>query len=95
MRNDVKLGVSPRILYCVVDTSYELGGSFGDCRPALLKFQKYQMVKTQTGGQYFEQTNGRSGIPFPMRFAERLEFVTQIFGDSLKLTSRGVSRHHD
>ena len=38
---------SLRILYCVVDTGYGLGGSFGDCRPALGKGQKYQMVKTQ------------------------------------------------
>ena len=46
MRNHVKLGVSPRILYCVMDTGYGLGGSLGDCRPALPKGQKYQMVKT-------------------------------------------------
>jgi len=47
VRNHLKLGVSPRILYCVVDTGYGLGGSLGDCRPALPKGQKYQMVKTQ------------------------------------------------
>ena len=35
-------------VYCVVDTSYELGRSLGDCRPALPKGQKYKMVKTQT-----------------------------------------------
>ena len=29
MRNHVKLGVSPRILYCVMDTGYGLGGSLG------------------------------------------------------------------
>ena len=46
MRNHVRLKVSPRILYC--DTGYGLGGSLGDCRPALPKGQKYQMVKTQT-----------------------------------------------
>ena len=48
VHNHLKLGVSPRILYCVVDTGYGLGGSLGDCRPALPKGQKYQMVKTQT-----------------------------------------------
>ena len=48
VRNHVKLGVSPRILYCVVDTGYGLGGSLGDCRSALPKGRKYQMVKTQT-----------------------------------------------
>ena len=37
-----------RILYCEVDTGYGLGGSLGDCRPALPKGRKYQMVKTQT-----------------------------------------------
>jgi hypothetical protein len=48
VRNHVKLGVSPRILYYVLDTGYGLCGSLGDCRPALPKGQKYQMVKTQT-----------------------------------------------
>ena len=48
MRNHVKLGVSLRVLYCVVDTGYGLGRFLGDCRPALLKGRKYQMVKTQT-----------------------------------------------
>ena len=47
VRNHVKLGVSLRVLYCVVDTSYGLGRSLGDCRPALPKGRKYQMVKTQ------------------------------------------------
>ena len=37
VRNHVKLGVSLRVLYCVVDTGYGLGRSLGDCRPALLK----------------------------------------------------------
>ena len=46
--NHVKLGGSLRVLYCVVDTGYGLGRSLGGCRPALLKGQKYQMVKTQT-----------------------------------------------
>ena len=48
VRNHVQLGVSLRELYCVVDTSYGLGRSLWDCRPALPKGQKYQMVKTQT-----------------------------------------------
>ena len=43
--NHVKLGVSPRILYCVVDTGYGLGRFLGDCRPALLKGQKYKWLK--------------------------------------------------
>ena len=42
------VGVSPRALHCVADTSYGLGRSLGHCRPALLKGRKYQMVKTQT-----------------------------------------------
>ena len=48
MRNQVKLGVSTRILYCVVDIGYGLGRYLGDCRPASPKVGKYQMVKTQT-----------------------------------------------
>ena len=48
MRNHVKLGVSSRILYCVVDTGYGLGGSLGDFRTALPNGRKYQIVKTQT-----------------------------------------------
>ena len=44
VRNDVKLG----ILYCMVNTGHAIGGSLGDCRSALLKGRKYQMVKTQT-----------------------------------------------
>ena len=55
VRNHVKLmhvinslGVSPRALYCVVDTRYGLGRSLGDCRPGLPKGQKYQIVNTQT-----------------------------------------------
>ena len=42
------VGVSPRALYCVVETSYGLGRSLWNCRPALPKGRKYQMVKTQT-----------------------------------------------
>ena len=37
VRNHVKLGVSLKVLYCVVDTGYGLGRSQGDCRPALPK----------------------------------------------------------
>ena len=48
VRNHVKLGVSLRVPYCVVDAGYGLGRSLGDCRPALPKGQKYQIVKTQT-----------------------------------------------
>ena len=48
VRDHVKLGVSQRGLYCVADTGYGLGRSLGDCRPALPKGRKYQMVKTQT-----------------------------------------------
>ena len=54
--NHVKLGVFLSILYCVVDTGYGLGGSLGDCRPALPKGRKYQMVKTQT------ESHGRGPI---------------------------------
>ena len=44
------------------------------------------------GGQQFEQTDGRSGFSFPLRFAGgRLEFVTQAFGDSPKLSSSGLA----
>ena len=45
VRNHVKLGVSLRVLYCVVDTGYGLGRSLGDCIPASPKGRKYQMVK--------------------------------------------------
>ena len=48
MHNHHKLGVSLRVLYCVVDAGYGLGRSLRDCRPALPKGLKYQMVKTQT-----------------------------------------------
>ena len=36
------VGVSPRALYYVVDTSYGLGTSLGRCRPALLKGRKVE-----------------------------------------------------
>jgi hypothetical protein len=48
VRNCVKLGVFLMILYSVVDNGFGLGVSLGDCRPALPKGRKYQMVKTQT-----------------------------------------------
>ena len=44
VRNHVKLGISLRVPYCVVDAGYGLGRSLGDCRPALPKGRKYQMV---------------------------------------------------
>ena len=49
MRNHVKPGVFTKdTLLCVVYTGYGLGGSLDDCRPALQKGRKYQMVKTQS-----------------------------------------------
>ena len=41
-------GFSLRILYCGEDTGYGLGKSLGDCKPALPKGRKYQMVKKKT-----------------------------------------------
>ena len=71
----------------MVDTSYGLGRYLGDCRPALPEGRKYQMVKTQT-----ESHVRRSGFSFPLRFAGgRLEFVTQAFGGSPKLSSSGLA----
>ena len=35
VRNHVKLEVSLRVLYCVVDTGYGLGRSLGDCSSGL------------------------------------------------------------
>ena len=46
--NHVKLGVSLRVLHCVVDTGNGLDRSLGDCRPVLPKGRKYQMVQLQT-----------------------------------------------
>ena len=46
VHNLVKL--TCKVMCCVVDTRYGLGRSLDDCRPALLKGLKYQMVKTQT-----------------------------------------------
>ena len=44
--NHIKLGVSLRVLYCVVDTGYGLGRSLGGLQTCIAR--KYQMVKTQT-----------------------------------------------
>ena len=44
MRNHVKLGIFLRVRYFAVDTGHGLGKSLGDCRPALPKGWKYQMV---------------------------------------------------
>ena len=38
--NHVKLGISLRVPYCVVDAGYGLGRSLGDCKPALPKGRK-------------------------------------------------------
>ena len=46
MHNHIKQGVSLR--YSVVDTGYGLERFLGDCRPALPKGGKHQMVKMQT-----------------------------------------------
>jgi hypothetical protein len=95
MHVSIHVGVSPSALFCVVDTSYGLGRSLGDCRPGLPKGRKYQMVKTQTESRVrrpVEQTDGRSGFSFPLSISGgRLEFVIQAFGDSLKLSSTGLA----
>ena len=55
------------------------------------KWLKHKLRAT-LGGQQVEQTNGRSGFSFPLRFTrERLEFATQAFGDSPKLSSTGLA----
>ena len=39
----------------------------------------------------FEQTDDKSGFSFPLRFTRgQLDFVTQDFWDSPKLSSRGL-----
>ena len=73
-------------------TVYGLGRSLGDCRPALPEGRKCQMVKSQTESHIRRPIVGRSGFSFPLRFAGgRLEFVTQAFGCSLKLSSSGLA----
>ena len=55
------------------------------------KWLKHKLRAT-LGGQQFEQTDGRSGFPFPLRsVGGRLEFVTQILGGSPKLSSSGLA----
>ena len=48
LHNHVKTGGFSKDLVLVVDTGYGLGRSLGDCKPALPKGRKYQMVETQT-----------------------------------------------
>ena len=56
-----------------------------------IKWLKHKLRAT-LGGQYFEQTDGRSGFSFPLSFSGgQLEFVTQAFGDSPKLSSTGLA----
>jgi hypothetical protein len=55
------------------------------------KWLKHKL-RAMLGGQYFEQTDGRSGFSFPLSFSGgRLEFVTQAFGDFPKLSSTGLA----
>ena len=55
------------------------------------KWFKHKLRAT-IGGQQFEQTNGRSGFPFPLRSVGGwLEFVARILGDSSKLSSSGLA----
>ena len=69
-----------------------LGNADLHCRKVeSTKWLKHKLRAT-LGGQLFEQTDGRSGFSFPLRFAGgRLEFGTQAFGDSLKLSSSGLA----
>ena len=57
-------GFPLRVLHCVVDTGYGLGRSLGDCRPALMKGQKYQMVKTQTEARSLNKPMADLGFLF-------------------------------
>ena len=96
VRNHVKLGISPRILYCGVDTGYGLGGSLRDCLSALPKGRKYQMVKIQTESHDWRTivwTNRwQIWVSFSYEVCQgRLEFVKQVFGDSTKLSSSGLA----
>ena len=45
VRNHFKLGVSLRVLYCVVDAGYGLGRSLGDYRPACRKVESTKWFK--------------------------------------------------
>ena len=96
VRNHVKLGVSLRVPYCVVDDGYGLGRSLEDCRPALPKGWKYQMVKTQTESPVRRPvvwTNQwQIWVFFSFEFLRgTANFATQAFGDSLKLSSTGLA----
>ena len=45
-------------------------------------------LRATIGGQYFEQTNGKSGFSFPLRSdGGWLEFVARILGGSWKISS--------
>ena len=47
-----------------------------------IKWLKHKLRAT-LGGQKFEQTDGRSGFSFPLKFVGgRMEFVTKAFEDS-------------
>ena len=96
VRNHVKLGISLRVLYCVVNTGYGLGRSLGDCRPALQKGRKYQVVKTQT------ERHARRSVVWTKQWQiwvffsfearrGRLNFVTQAFRDSPNFFSSGLA----
>ena len=51
-----------------------------------------QNLKTTIGGQDFEQTNGRSGSPFPLRFTGgQQKCVRQAFECSPKFSSSGLA----
>ena len=60
------------------------------------KWLKHKLRVT-IGGQWFKQTDGRSGFPFSLRFAGgRLEFVARAFEGSMRLSSSGLHSHfHD
>ena len=51
MLNHIKLGVSPRIQYCVVDTGYGLGGSLGDCQKVESTKWLRHKLRATIGGQ--------------------------------------------
>ena len=71
-----------RVLYCVVDTGYGLGRSLGDCRLALPKGRKYQLVKTQT----------ESHVRRPVVWTNQWQIWGFFsFGDSPKLSSTGLA----
>ena len=80
----------------MVDAGYGLGRSLGDCRPALPKGRKDQMVKTQTQSHVRRlavwTNQWQIWVSFPLRFAGgQLEFITQAFGDCPKLSNSGLA----